>query len=64
MKESLIRRSPFKIMAAEEEMVPATRKMKVEEGNTYVAMRGICLVVTEKEKMLKRNNIMKVARGK
>lgn len=26
------------IMAAEEEMVPATREMKVEEGNTYVAV--------------------------
>lgn len=51
-------------MAAEEEMVPATREMKVEEKNTYVAVRGICLVVAEKEKMLKRNNIMKVARGK
>lgn len=51
-------------MAAEEEMVPATREMKVEEKNTYVAVRGIRLVVAEKEKMLKRNNIMKVARGK
>lgn len=51
-------------MAAEEEMVPATREMKVEEGNTYVAVREICLVVTEKEKMLKRNNIVKVARGR
>lgn len=64
MKESLIRRSPFEIMAVEEEMVPATREMKVEEGNTYVAVREICLVVTEKEKMLKRNNIVKVARGR
>lgn len=64
MKEALIWRSPFEIMVAEEEMVPATQEMKVEEGNTYVVVRGICLVVTEKEKMLKRNNIMKVARGK
>lgn len=39
MKESLIWRSPFEIMAAEEEMVPATREMKVEEGNTYAAVR-------------------------
>lgn len=46
-------------MAAEEEMVPATREMKVKEGNAYVAVGGICLVVTEKEKMLKRNNTVK-----
>lgn len=26
-------------MGTEEEMVPATREMKVEEGNTYVAVR-------------------------
>jgi len=30
MKESLIWRSPFEIMAAEEEIIPATQKMKVE----------------------------------
>lgn len=39
MKESLIWRSPFEIMAAEEEMFPATGEMKVKEGNTYVAVR-------------------------
>lgn len=59
MKESLTWGSPFQIMAAEEEMFPATREMKVEEENTYVAVRGICLVVTEREKMLKRNNTVK-----
>lgn len=39
MKGSLIWRSPFEIMEEEEEMVPATREIKVEEGNTYVAVR-------------------------